>query len=143
MKLTIRTMTADDLDAAQPLMEQLGYALSGDQIRQRYLAIRAAEGHDLFVGDLGGKIVSLLHVYARPALDKPPEAVVQALVVASETRGGGVGKAMMRQAEGWARQNGFSSVSLASGVAREEAHRFYKALGYDVFATSHLFRKNM
>ena len=27
-----------------------------------------------------GHIIALCHVYARPALDKPPEAVVQALV---------------------------------------------------------------
>ena len=31
---------------------------------------------------------------------------------------------------------------LKSSVSRDAAHAFYKAIGYSVFATSHLFRKS-
>jgi GNAT superfamily N-acetyltransferase len=87
--------------------------------------------------------VSLLHLYARPALDKPPEVVVQALVVDADCRQGGVGKAMMEAAEGWARDHGFRSVALTSHISREGAHAFYAALGYRIVATSHLLRKEL
>jgi GNAT superfamily N-acetyltransferase len=87
--------------------------------------------------------VGLLHVYARPAFDKPPEAVVQALVVETTARKYGVGKALMMIAENWARQKGFRSVSLASNIVRGDAHAFYEAIGYSSFATSHLFRKGL
>ena len=36
-------------------------------------------------------------MFERPALEKPCEAVVQALVVDSEARGSGVGEALMRE----------------------------------------------
>jgi GNAT superfamily N-acetyltransferase len=49
----------------------------------------------------GGALVALCHVFARPALDKPPEAIVQALVVDQACRGEGVGRIMMAAAERW------------------------------------------
>lgn len=143
MSLRIRRMTESDLEAARPLMEQLGYALAAAELRRRYLAVMAADSHALLVGEREGHLVALLHVYARPALDKPPEAIVQALVVASDGRRGGVGKAMMAGAEAWACERGFTSVALTSQIARDQAHAFYKALDYDIVATSHLLRKEI
>jgi GNAT superfamily N-acetyltransferase len=143
MSLCIRRMAESDLEAASPLMEQLGYALTAAELRRRYLAVMNADGHALLVGEREGHLVALLHVYARPALDKPPEAIVQALVVASNGRRGGVGKALMARAEAWARERGFTSLALSSQIARDQAHAFYKALGYDIVATSHLFRKTI
>ena len=82
-------------------------------------------------------------MYVRPGLDKPPEAIVQALVVDHAARGSGVGKIMMAAVETWAKDRGFTSVALASNVARTEAHTFYEAIGYQRAATSHLFRKTL
>ena len=143
MSLRIRNMEESDLVAARPLMKQLGYDLEPAEIRRRYLSVVTADNHVLLVGELKGRLVGLVHVYARPALDKPPEAVVQALVVASDGRRGGIGKAMMASAESWAHARGFHSVALASHIARDGAHAFYKALGYQIVATSHLLRKEI
>jgi hypothetical protein len=49
----------------------------------------------------------------------------------------------MASAESWALARGFRSVSLSSQIARNEAHAFYKALGYRIVATSHLLRKEI
>jgi len=143
MSLRIRNMEESDLEAARPLMKQLGYDLEPAEIRRRFLSVMAADNHALLVGEREGRLVGLIHVYARPALDKPPEAIVQALVVASGGRRGGIGKAMMASAESWAHAHGFHSVALASQIARDGAHAFYKALGYQIVATSHLLRKEI
>jgi len=82
-------------------------------------------------------------VLARPALDKPSEAVVQALVVDQTCRGEGVGRGMMAAAESWAMDRGYTSIALASEVGRFAAHAFYQHLGYQRVATSNLFRKNL
>ena len=96
-----------------------------------------------FVVEEEGRVTALLHVYARPAFDKPPEAIVQAIVVDQDARGTGVGQALMGVAENWASEHGFTSVALTSNVTRSGAHAFYVALGCRVEATSHLFRKNL
>ncbi|HZU90798.1 MAG TPA: GNAT family N-acetyltransferase, partial [Stellaceae bacterium] len=77
----------------------------------------------------------------RPAFDKPPEVVVQAIVVDAAGRGRGIGKSLMAAAEDWAAGRGYDSVSLYSRTARAAAHAFYAALGYEPVATSHLFRR--
>jgi GNAT superfamily N-acetyltransferase len=97
--------------------------------------------HTLMVAEQDGCVIALCQAYARPALDKLPEVIVQALVVDQASRGGGVGKIMMAAAETWAADRGFKSVALASHVSRSQAHVFYEAIGYRRAATSHLFRK--
>ena len=78
-----------------------------------------------------------------PALDKPPEIIVQALVVDDAARGSGVGRMLTEEAEGYARRHGFTSVALSSHVVRCEAHAFYERLGYQIEATSCLMRKKL
>ena len=48
----------------------------------------------------------------------------------------------MASAESWASERGYDSVALYSSIARGGAHSFYKTLGYQLIATSHLFRRN-
>lgn len=139
--LVVRSASADDLPAVQGLLIQLGYDLEPDDVRARLAAVLDATGHAVLVSDRAGQVIALLHLYARPALEKPPEVVVQALVVDARDRQGGVGKAMMAAAERWARDHGFHSVALTSHIKRACAHAFYAALGYHIAATSHLLRK--
>jgi GNAT superfamily N-acetyltransferase len=141
--ISIRPITTEDLPAAQGLLSQLGYALDQEELARRFASVSAAQQHTVFVADEENRVVALCHMYARPALDKPPEAVVQALVVDGNFRGRSVGRAMMAAAEAWAREHGFVSVALASNVTRSEAHAFYEGIGYQRTATSQLFRKDL
>jgi GNAT superfamily N-acetyltransferase len=141
LPITIRELGDSDIEQARSLIKQLGYDLDRAEFLRRYEAVAADDGHVLMVADLESRLVALLHAYMRPAIDKPPEVVVQALVVDANERGKGIGEVMMRRAEAWARDKGFSSVSLSSHIRRADAHGFYQRLGYRIVATSHLFRK--
>jgi GNAT superfamily N-acetyltransferase len=76
-------------------------------------------------------------VYERPSLEKPCEAVVQAMVVDAGQRGRGVGKVLMAHAEAWARHRGLSSVALST----RHAASFYERLGYHSVTATELMRK--
>ena len=141
--ISIRRMTAVDVPVSQVLLSQLGYQMDVQEVRRRYDAVVQSGDHALMVAEQGGRIIALCHTYARPALDKPPEAVVQALVVDQASRGSGVGKIMMTAAEKWAEDRGFTSVTLASHVSRSDAHAFFESIGYRREGTSHLFRKTL
>jgi len=140
---SIRRMTIADVTDVRGLLTQLDYEMDAREVARRHEAVARAEDHAALVAEQGGRVVALLHVYARPAFDKPPEAIVQALVVDRSCRGGGVGKAMMAAAEAWAAERGFASVALASHVSRPDAHAFYQAIGYRLAATSLLLRKEL
>jgi GNAT superfamily N-acetyltransferase len=141
--ISLRPMVLADVLYCLNLLAQLGYELEHHEAERRFLAVAASSGHSLLVAERGTRIVGLLHIYARPALEKPPEAVVQALVVDRSFRGSGIGKAFMAAAERWALDHGYRSVSLSSNIARGKAHAFYEAIGYQRFASSHLFRKEL
>jgi GNAT superfamily N-acetyltransferase len=143
MTIVIREMGSTDIAVCRLLLSQLGYELSLQEMKRRYEAIKEKQDHAVFVCEQDGQVVALLHLYERPAFDKPPEVIVQALVVDQYRRGTGVGKAMMNMAQRWALDRGFSSVALTSSVSRSDAHSFYNRIGYNVTTTSHLFRRHL
>jgi len=59
-----------------------------------------------------------------------PSGVVEDVVVHKDLRGQGIGKRMMDYAVQKCRERGCYKVSLSSNLRREEARRFYEALGY-------------
>jgi GNAT superfamily N-acetyltransferase len=139
----IREMTRDDIEAIMPLMIQLGYEVNIDELGRRFGTVISTAGHHLLVCEQEGHILGFCHMFARPALEKPPEAIVQSLVVDVEARSDGVGRALIGAVENWAKQQGLASVSLSSQVDREDAHAFYDSLGYERVATSSLLRKRL
>jgi GNAT superfamily N-acetyltransferase len=143
MNIITREMASDDVRAARSLLSQLGYEMKEEEVKRRYGAIKEKKDHAVFVAEEGRRVVAFLHLYERPAFDKPPEVVVQAIVVDQSFRGAGIGKAMMDRAERWALERGFSSVALTSSVSRSDAHSFYTKIGYEIKASSHLFGKDL
>lgn len=140
-ELSLRAMTQDDLLSLEPLLAQLGYDIAPDEVARRFAAVMKASGHCLDVAVRDGRVIGFIHFYARAALEKPPEVIVQALVVDADLRGGGIGQRLMQRAEDWAIDNGYPSVALGTQTSRDDAHAFYERLGYRVAATSYLMRK--
>ena len=143
MPSTIRPASVDDLPRVRVLLAQLGYDLEETELGRRYRAVVNVPDHTLLVAAQNGAVLGLMHLYVRPALDKPPEVVVQALVVEQTARGTGLGGRLMQSAERWAASHGFASVALTSHIARSDALAFYQRLGYRIEATSHLMRKTL
>ena len=139
--MVVRPIDQADIAPATGLLAQLGYPMSKAEVTRRLEIVRAAPGHRIWVADEGGRVVGLLHAFFRAALDKPPEVVVQALVVDASRRSQGIGERLMQVAEQWARESGSATVALYSGVQRTDTHRFYERLGYAKAGTSHLMRR--
>lgn len=137
----IRSMTTRDLPKVRDLLRQLGYDLDEGELVRRFKMVDAAESHCLLIASNGEEVVAFVHMFHRPALEKPPEAVVQALVVDEKQRGAGVGRRLMDAAEKWASELDFESVVLSSSTMREDAHAFYRRLGYETVAPTFLLRK--
>jgi GNAT superfamily N-acetyltransferase len=139
----LRPMTRGDVADGVLLLVQLGYELGAEEVERRVDAVIAAPDHSLVVAEIAGRIVGLLHVFARPSVENPHEAVVQAIVVDRAHRRSGVGMALMAEAERWGRKHECRSVMLSSNVVRAPAHAFYAALGYRIAATSYILRKEL
>jgi GNAT superfamily N-acetyltransferase len=136
--MSVRLMTEADIPAALNLLEQLGDKLTQLEVKRRLSLVMSSDDHRVWVFETNGRVAAMLHAFFRPALDEPPEVVVQALVVEESFRSNGIGEALMRAAEEWGRLHGSGSVSLYSHSRRKDAHRFYERLGYMKIATSDL-----
>jgi N-acetylglutamate synthase-like GNAT family acetyltransferase len=135
--LHLRAFRQSDLAGVRDLLRQLGYDVPEAELGRRIGRISEAAGHHFLVAELEGRLAGVLHVFERPALEKPCEAVVQALVVEASLRGRGLGRALMRLAEAWASAQGLGSIALHT----RKAQAFYEGIGYDRVASSDLMRK--
>ena len=136
--MIIRDARPADRAMVRRLIGQLADAPDEAEFRTRFERVSAEAGHRIIVAVLESEVVGVLHVFERPALEKPCEAVVQALVVDGERRGAGIGEALMREAEAWAARRKLPSTALYTRVDRDRARAFYERIGYRLKATSHL-----
>ena len=141
--MIVRDARPADVAAVRRLIGQLADAPDEAEFQRRFERTLAAEDHRIFVAEFDGTVVGILHVFERPALEKPCEAVVQALVVDGTRRSGGVGAALMCQAEEWATGRTLSSAALYSRIDRDRAHAFYERIGYRRKGTSVLMGRDL
>lgn len=140
--MTIRPMRASDLDAVHALNAQLGYPGDLETTRARIDAVLASPIADGYVAeDEEGRVVGWAHVFTAPFIESGPVAELGGLVVEASRRGEGIGAALVARAEAWARERGLRQISLRCNVVREETHRFYARLGFEIQKTQHKFRK--
>jgi GNAT superfamily N-acetyltransferase len=125
----IREAQPGDAREVAELLTQLGYPVDAVEAAERL-----ARGNEtVFVADTGRGLVGVLSVWSQlPLWRARPEARVTAMVVRSDTRGQGIGTALMERAVQWARAAGCGGIELTSGMRaeREPAHRFYEAFGF-------------
>lgn len=135
-------MTAEDAARVAALAGELGYPSTLAQIEKRFRAVEGDEDARVFVAeDAEGQVQGWVHVFGLHLMESEGAAEVGGLVVDSRVRGRGIGRTLMAAAEAWARERGYTRVTLRSNVIRTETHRFYQGLGYTIVKSQHKFQK--
>lgn len=143
-------MSPADAEEVAALSGQLGYPAAAADIAARQAAIAAepergvalvAEHATAGGGDVTRRIDGWAHVELRHTLVASPAAQLMALVVVDGERGRGVGRDLLLAAEAWAVARGAQTLTVATRITREDAHRFYRREGYELDKTSHIFTK--
>jgi GNAT superfamily N-acetyltransferase len=139
---TIRTMTLADAEQVAALAGELGYPSSPAQIEARFRRVDGNPDSRVFVAaDPDGKVWAWVHVFGHHLLESDGQAEVGGLIVDSRARGRGIGRSLMAAAEAWARERGYTRLTVRSNTIRTEAHRFYQDLGYTIVKSQHKFQK--
>jgi GNAT superfamily N-acetyltransferase len=139
----IRPALAADASAIARLATELGYPTSAEQIGARLDALLPSESHFIAVAEIDSGVVGWVAAEDRMLLESGRRAELVGLVVAANTRRSGVGKALVREAESWARQRGLATIGVRSNVVRLESHPFYESLGYTRSKTQHAYSKRL
>lgn len=149
-KVKIRQAAASDIPAMNELFRKdLGYEeCTLENVEKQFAgldnsreAVFVAEAEDENTGAHGGSpdvtsdtrpspIAGVIHVEKYNVLYFPTMANILGIAVAADFRRQGIGSALLKRAEEWARENGAGSMRLNSGESRKQAHEFYRAQGY-------------
>ena len=127
----LRAAKRDDAPAVARLLDALGYPCSEADALQRIDAIAGDSRQVLLVADGEDCLNALLaldFMYYLPL--GRTTCRITALVVASGCRNRGIGRMLIREAErrAWAAEA--ARIEVTSAEHRDEAHAFYRAMGY-------------
>lgn len=130
--ITIRSAVASDAPALASMLDQLGYPTDAGEIPGRLARMAERPGTTVFVAEQRSRPVGVVTVHLFPSLHtSDPVAWLTAVVVDESVRGTGVGSALVKYAEDWARGQGATRLALTSHLRRVEAHEFYKKRQYE------------
>jgi ribosomal protein S18 acetylase RimI-like enzyme len=88
------------------------------------------DDHGFYVAEAGGRIVGLVTVYEQAHFSGQVDAYVGELVVAPGWEHRGIGRQLMRAAEGWAASRGLAFITLHTGADNTPARALYTSLGF-------------
>lgn len=128
--IQVRDAEAGDAGALARLCGQLGYPSSPEAVLPR-LERLVRSGARALVATSGGEVIGLATVHLRSTINHAaPLAQLTLLVVDEERRSQGVGRALVDEAEAWARAQGCRRIIVTTALNRTGAHAFYERIGY-------------
>jgi GNAT superfamily N-acetyltransferase len=134
MKFTVRRAEAGDAPAIAVCLAALGYATPPALVAEKLATLVGSSSDVVLVADDPTTgILGVVSVHLVPLFHAPGNlARLTALAVVPGHQRKGVGRALVAAAEVFAWQRDCRRVEVTSGDHREDAHTFYRALGYDV-----------
>jgi ribosomal protein S18 acetylase RimI-like enzyme len=148
MEISIRPAIAWDYEALCQVIDEADglhreklphlFQKPAGPVRDREYLLGVMEDPDqgLFVAETGDKIAGYVHAILRetpaiPIVVPRRLAIVDSLCVRKGMRRAGIGRALMRYAQKWARAQGVSEMELTVYEFNEAAITFYQGLGYE------------
>lgn len=120
----------DALAIAKISSDDLGYKCDEELVSKRLINLDHKR-EAVFVAEIEEVIVGYIHAETYNLLYYESMINILGIAVASAYRKQGVGKALLKHTEIWAKELGINIIRLNSGGTRKEAHDFYRAMGFD------------
>ncbi len=108
----------------------LGYDYDLDKQRNNLEAVLNDNTQVIFVADIGNKVVGYIHLTSYDVIYTDTYKNCLGLAVDNDYKRIGIGSALLKQGEIWAKENSAVGIRLCSGIERENAHEFYLSQGY-------------
>ena len=140
--MVVREVTIDDYKDIWNLNKNaLGYDFPLEKTKTQLEKILTSNGDKVFGAFVDGKLIGYVHVSDYECSFSDSLKNIIGIAVDPSYRKQGIGRALLSQAETWARETGAEGIRLVSSVGRTEAHKLYEAMGYTSKKEQKNFRK--
>jgi ribosomal protein S18 acetylase RimI-like enzyme len=113
-------------------MCELGYETTAVEMRKRFKLILSDARFRTFVAETENRVCGMIGTVAYPSYEHNDlSGRILALVASSTSRRGGIGRALIAAAERDFAQKGIKRIAVNTRLSRQDAHKFYEALGYE------------
>lgn len=130
-----------ELREAYPIIDQLR-PVGEETFLELVADMRDESGYRLYgLRDANGSLVAVTGLETQTNLDNGSHVWVHDLVVDEPARGNGYGSNLLSWVFDWAEERDCTCVELASGLWREDAHRFYEDLDMEKYC--YTFQKGL
>jgi len=141
LRAIVREANILDTPLITELSEQLGYRVLQDDIKTRLENLSQDNCHVIYVAEVNNIIVGWVHVSIYKTLLSEKTATILGLVVDQTFSRQGIGSALVRYAEEWAKNCKCQRIMLKSNMIRKDAHSFYKEIEYEIVKSQYVFAK--
>ena len=131
-RVTIRLATQRDTGAIAPLLAQLGYPASPDELGERIERLTERPDGEVLIAELDDQVVGVAAYQLIDVLERPdPQCRITSLVVDDRFRRRGVAYALVHTIEETARDFGCFRLEVTTQPDRADALAFYLASGFE------------
>lgn len=139
--IRVRSFTASDQDFVLSLAPRLTIGMRPWRDQAMWLkavkgwlvesiARQEDKGAVFIAEDESGERLGFATVSASEHFTSQPQAYIGELATSDAAEGRGAGRALVAACEAWAREQGFTLITLTTGAGNERALGFYRRLGY-------------
>ncbi len=130
-EFTIRKAVVEDADQIVGLLKELGYQNKPEFAQSKIAELSQGDKDFVLVAEMDGKVIGVAYLHIVELFYEPGRlGRIMAFVVTNNYRRLGVGRKLMTSLETMARNAGCIMMEITSGIHRNDAHAFYKKLGY-------------
>lgn len=129
--MIIRECQENDIQSLYELNKyEMGYDYPQDKMIQQIKKILNKDTDKIFVALIKDTVVGYIHVHDYDLIYNDHMKNILGIAVKKEYRKQGIGKALLHQAENWAKETNAKGIRQVSGETRTGAHAFYRCCGY-------------
>ena len=141
--MIIKTANIGDISSLAQLTYQLGYSADKSQIRDRLSAIIDLNDHCLYAAEINNEVVGWIHGFIAYRVESDAFVEIGGLVVDDKHQKQGVGKTLVDEVIVWAKNKSIARLRVRCNKVRNEAHTFYKRIGFEETKEQKIFDKNI
>ena len=141
--ICIREAVFQDAAALTNLTAQLGYPCTREEIQERLIPYKNSSYGVVFAAVLDEKVVGWISLNTVRYFYVQPFIEISGFVVEEKERNRGIGKRLLREAEAWAKEQGYTRIRIQTNVLRAEAYRFYENNGYKKVKEQKVYMKEI